>query len=171
MRISWNVLLLRIRKFCSAAGEKICSVNFDREITFLTLDRKDLKLTKKKKRGEGKWIKSGTSEQRQQTMVNGTNQDEDNCLYRVCPKTCQVQNYDMLGKLPPLSANQDGVIIWSRLTWDYVRLWYIHNTHDGEVFYRPIQSVLDFKDVVLLGYRDTINISVQCGPLLYGIWI
>ena len=39
MRISRNILYLCIQKFCSADGEKICSVNLDQEITFLTLGR------------------------------------------------------------------------------------------------------------------------------------
>ena len=34
MRTSGNVLYLSIRKFCSATGEKICSVNLHHEITF-----------------------------------------------------------------------------------------------------------------------------------------
>ena len=42
---SGNALYLCIRKFCSAADEKICSVNLDHEITFLTLNPTQPNLT------------------------------------------------------------------------------------------------------------------------------
>ena len=37
MCISRNIVYLCIQKFCSATGEKICSVNIDHESTFLML--------------------------------------------------------------------------------------------------------------------------------------